>query len=226
MVSNKIATDGKHWSEVFSKEHSGTYTNQWFVIDINKFVPGKDNSNQEYLFTVLEEVPGLIVYKDQTKFLYQQTYWPSYNYPFYPEIQVASGYEKICELNPNNCYETVPRAQLFKANQANVKDISSLKSIMQLNEFQTDPLSPNNSCDAIACRGDLQVEGAGAFGAIDAKVSSIMLQKNQKPLHWVKLGPTIDEQEVFCWSNFKEDALYVHEGSPDCYDFQWQLLPI
>ena len=223
LVANKLGTDGKTWSALFSKYHSGTYTNQWLVIDSSKI------NSEEGLLTVLEEVPGLIVYNDQTNHLRQFQYWPSYNYPFYPEIQKASGYQKLCDLDSSNCYESVPRAQLFKANQGSVNDIESFKKLMQLNDWQSNPLSLNNSCDAIACRGDL--DGSGAFGALDAKVGSISLSKSLKPIHYVKLGPTIDEQEVFCWSTFSqlypsEYNLYVHKGSPDCYNFYWQQLPI
>lgn len=228
MVSNKLATGGQSWSELFSKEHSGTYTNQWMIIDIDKFEPGNiDNSNKDYLFTVLEEVPGMIVYRDLTKVLTSQKYWPSYNYPYYKEIQDASGYQKICEFDENNCYDTVPRAKIFKANHESVSDINSFKNLMQLNDYPK-----NDACDAIACRGDLE-EVPGAFGAIDAKVGSIMsIKNNEKPSHYVKLGPTTDQQKPFCWSYYsmtselKDDGEYTHKGSYDCYDFEWQILPL
>jgi len=226
MVANKLATNGETWSNLFSKYHSGTYTNQWLIVDNNKF---NSNGNLDKgLLTVLEEVPGLIIYNDQTDHLISKKYWPSYNYPFYPEIQEEAGYKKLCDMDVSNCYENVPRAQLFKANQDSVNDIESFKKLMQLNDWQSNPLSLNSSCDAIACRGDL--DGSGAFGALDAKVSSILLSKSSTPVHYVKLGPTIDTQEVFCWSKFaqlypNEYKDYTHKGSPDCFNYLWQKLP-
>jgi len=67
MVANKLATNGETWSNLFSKYHSGTYTNQWLIVDNNKF---NSNGNLDKgLLTVLEEVPGLIIYNDQTDHL-------------------------------------------------------------------------------------------------------------------------------------------------------------
>jgi hypothetical protein len=36
MVSNRLATDGKEWTKIFEKFNSGTYNNQWMIIDYNK----------------------------------------------------------------------------------------------------------------------------------------------------------------------------------------------
>jgi hypothetical protein len=219
-----LAVDGNSWAELFSLQHSGTYTNQWMILDVTKYEPGLQP--KEFFFTVLEEIPGLIVYEDQTKLLVEKSYWPSYNYPFYPAIQEASGYQKFCDKNSLNCYNTVPRATIFQASHESVHDISSMMHIMQLNDWQSNSLSLNDSCNAIACRGDLETEGAGAFGAIDVKISSIMSISSATPVHYVKLGPTIDQQPVFCWADFKGESNYVHKGSPNCYDFEWQKLPV
>jgi hypothetical protein len=40
ILSNRMATDGKSWTEIFAKYNSGTYNNQWMVTDYNKFVSG------------------------------------------------------------------------------------------------------------------------------------------------------------------------------------------
>lgn len=42
IVANRVATDGKSWSNYFSMHNSGTYNNQWMVVDYKLFKPGKD----------------------------------------------------------------------------------------------------------------------------------------------------------------------------------------
>ena len=57
-IANRLAKNGKHWSKYFAKRNSGTYNNQWMVLDYNKFKPGKDLTNTKGLLWVLEQLPG------------------------------------------------------------------------------------------------------------------------------------------------------------------------
>lgn len=66
-MSNQLAYSGKTWAETFSRYHSGTYANQWMVLDLNKFHPLDDP--EEGFLTVLEELPGYIYYEDKTDHL-------------------------------------------------------------------------------------------------------------------------------------------------------------
>ena len=61
MVANRLAQSGKHWSKLFAKRNSGTYNNQWMVLDYNKFEPGKDVANTKGLLWVLEQLPGQLI---------------------------------------------------------------------------------------------------------------------------------------------------------------------
>jgi len=79
IVANRLATNGQHWADIFKLYNSGTYNNQWMVVDYNKFTPGKQPDSG--LLTVLEQIPGMIEYADVTNILLQQTYWASYNVP-------------------------------------------------------------------------------------------------------------------------------------------------
>lgn len=50
--------------ENFARFHSGTYANQWMVLDFNRFLPGEEPTTG--FFHVLEEIPGLVHYDDLT----------------------------------------------------------------------------------------------------------------------------------------------------------------
>lgn len=59
MVANTLATDGETWTETFKKFHSGTYNNQYIIVDTKYFVPG-EGAKPNFLW-IVEEFPGLIV---------------------------------------------------------------------------------------------------------------------------------------------------------------------
>lgn len=68
-VANQLAVSGPHWADVFAVRHSGTYTNQWMVIDLDRFTPGKKPKPNSGLLTILEELPGYIHWEDLTHIL-------------------------------------------------------------------------------------------------------------------------------------------------------------
>ena len=67
-IANSLARNGPEWSWWFSLFHSGTYVNQWMVVDMNLFTP-YSSSLEPNLLTVLEEMPGLVHSEDQTQHL-------------------------------------------------------------------------------------------------------------------------------------------------------------
>jgi hypothetical protein len=228
VTSHQMATSGADWAVHFSRYHSGTYTNQWMVLDLNLFTPSQPLVAG--FLTVVEEVPGLVHVEDMTSTLSEGSYWPSYNVPYFQDIFEASGYAKVCSFNVDECYHTAPRAYLFQAYHNTIVDALTGEKLLSYNSFQTDAASKNDSCNAIACRGDLEekTELRGAFGALDAKVSTVLQAKRYSgvaPQILARLGPSHDQQKVFCWSDVAEEESYVHFGQPNCFDFPVIQIP-
>lgn len=66
--------------------------------------------------------------------LFISGYWPSYNIPFHENIYVLSGYGEMWKEYGNDfSYDLCPRAKIFRRDQADVKDLDSLKYIMRFN---------------------------------------------------------------------------------------------
>jgi len=92
MVANRLGHCGMSWSKMFSLYNSGTYNNQWMVVDYKHFKKGTAQSQlRDKLLWVLEQLPGYIRAEDKTGVLRQQSYWPSYNSPYFPDIYTLSG---------------------------------------------------------------------------------------------------------------------------------------
>lgn len=61
-------------------------------------------------------------------------YWPSYNVPFHQNIYTLSGYGQMWKAYGDDfSYDLCPRAKIFRRDQANVRDLDSLKYIMRFN---------------------------------------------------------------------------------------------
>lgn len=228
VISNQLAKNGYNWAETFARHQSGTYTNQWMSMDLQHFQPGEAPSAG--FLTVFEEVPGLVHYEDQTQRLISQGYWPSYNNPFYADISEAAGYKKLCMANKKYCYDSDPRANLFRQYQNQVSSLEGGQWILSYNNWEVDAASLNDSCNAIACRGDLEPNPAsrGAFGALDAKVAlatDVRRAPGVPPVFYARYGPTHEQQPVFCWSKMVGEEKYSHQGQPDCFDYSFQVFP-
>ena len=101
------------------------------VIDLNKIK--LNNSVDDGALWVTEQIPGLVVFEDQTNIL-RAGYWPSYNVPFYEQIYNLSGYpDAVKRFGPEYSYPLAPRAKIFRRDQTKVVDMDSMKEIMRYN---------------------------------------------------------------------------------------------
>ncbi|KAF4086684.1 hypothetical protein AMELA_G00087190 [Ameiurus melas] len=232
IVANRLARSGKEWVDIFSQYNSGTYNNQWMIVDYKSFIPGRLSLNKG-LLTVLEQIPGMIQTADKTEELYNTSYWASYNIPYFEEVFNASGGPDLVKKYGSwFSFNDSPRAQIFRRNQSLVTDIESMVHLMRYNNFMNDPLSACDGCNpaqngenAISARSDLNpANGTYPFGALgqrphggtDMKMTSYGLFKQYELL--AVSGPTWDEVPAFEWSTSPYSSL-THIGHPDRWDF-------
>jgi hypothetical protein len=232
IVANRLALDGASWTDVFKRFNSGTYNNQWMVVDYKAFVPGGPSPGSRVL-TILEQIPGMVVVADKTSELYETTYWASYNIPSFETVFNASGMQDlVAEYGDWFSYDKSPRALIFLRNQSLVRDMDSMVRLMRYNDFLHDPLSLCKTCDpqpngenAISARSDLNpANGSYPFqalhqrshGGIDVKVTGMSLAKALSMV--AASGPTWDQVPPFQWSTspFQE---VLHMGHPDLWKF-------
>ena len=92
-TANQLANSGPEWSDLVGQYNSGTYNNQYMILDGKLFTPGQ--AMQENTLYVVEQIPGLVVGGDASNEL-EKGYWSSYNVPYHKEIYVKSGYQGWC----------------------------------------------------------------------------------------------------------------------------------
>ena len=79
IVANRLAKTASEWCSLFERYNSGTYNNQWMVLNYNLFEAGKPLKPDT--FWVLEQLPGVVEMADKSVLLQENGYWASYNIP-------------------------------------------------------------------------------------------------------------------------------------------------
>jgi len=214
-LANSMATNGREWAELFKLHNSGTYNNQYMVIDTKNVKLGQ--GLKDGTLWVVEQIPGLVERADKTDML-NLGYWPSYNVPYFPTIYELSGYpEMVAKHGSGMSYQLAPRAQIFRRDQANVVSYDSLKFFMRYNDYKNDPISQGDAYKAICSRGDLAALNPSAGGCYDTKVTSIGRALNM--VSDAVNGPTNQGLPPFSWS--ATFANMSHVGLPQVYEFNF-----
>ena len=230
MIANRLASSGREWVDLFKRENSGTYNNQFQVLDLNKIDTNKKEIKEE-AFMVIEQLPEYTESGDATHFL-TKGYWPSYNIPYFKTIYEKSGYVEIIENNPSSFdsydYSGSDRPVIFRREQTNVNSLEDFKKIMRYNHYQEDECSKKNAAWTIASRYDLNVNGVGrplCYGAIDVKFVSVKEITEGKNIVHIISGPSNDNQPTFSWSNTtcheSNPIRWYHEDVVDTWNFPW-----
>jgi len=219
VVANSLAFGAGDWTELYSKYNSGTYNNQWVIVDHNLFTPGMVQLSPGTVW-IAEQIPGYVERGDVTDFVNQNGYWGGYNVPYFDYIFNIMDYPSAVEqYGQEYSWGNCSRANIFRRDAPNVMTIEDMKVIMQYNEYETDPLSGGNPCNAIAARCDLPPV-FDAFGAEDAKVTSHEWMAVQRA--WATSGPSHQNLPPFQWLDRWDNE--THLGQPTLWNFDWQQM--
>ena len=243
IVASVMSSSGSEWFEIFSRENSGTYNNQWIIVDYKPFLEyknlwkrtGRQPDPPLDVLWIIEQAPGLVVGHDKTDHLFAESYWASYNRPYYALIANVSGYTAASKLH-GEWFEHAkcPRARIFAALHSAVVNVESMRSIMSLNmwnvmnatylhthncpknqlagRYDIDPKLPINSREYKKC-GPVM-----AYGALDLKVTSANLMENDSVI-MVSAPLWNNSVKAFDWSELPIEAQTAHWGQPERWDF-------
>jgi len=232
-VATRLAHNGREWTEIFQNYNSGTYNNQWAILDAKVFDRYGKNATKDLVW-ISEQIPGRITSDDVTyAFIENGNYWPSLNIPFFEQLFIESGYPTVNQNDVTHTYDRNPRALIFARDAPAVNNLTAMQKIMRYNQFQTDELSiplDRNITDpgnAIASRYDLRAgmddpekkKNAKAFGAFDAKIALYNRDTKKYTYHFIS-SPTYDDQDPWYFGEF--DLYCPRRGLPDGpYTYDW-----
>ena len=225
-LSNRMSESAEEWTKTFSIYNSGTYNNQYMVLDTKKVELGDYPQIHDKAFMIIEQMPGFLEINDVTDHL-KFGYWPSYNVPYGKEISKYANITDTIKSKPErnmklyNEYNTCSRANIMRRDQNNIIDIESMKDFMQYNDYLNDPFSHGEPGESIASRYDLRERKPICYGAFDTKLSSVKeIQKAGTKTIYLYSGATKRVEPLL---NFNSNACknVSHVGIPDEPNNPW-----
>eukprot|EP01100_Stratorugosa_tubuloviscum_P012713 TRINITY_DN612_c0_g1_i1.p1 TRINITY_DN612_c0_g1~~TRINITY_DN612_c0_g1_i1.p1 ORF type:complete len:552 (-),score=253.66 TRINITY_DN612_c0_g1_i1:204-1859(-) len=218
VVANRLANDGETWTKIFAQYNSGSYNNQWMILNMKLWQKGQPIPDN--FLWIIEQIPGYTRSADVSSILRANNYWGSYNVPYFQDIFNISGYpEMVTKYGNDFTYDYCPRANIFRRDQSKISVIDDMKNMMQFNNWENDPYSEGDPANSIASRYDLRTSHASPFGAVDSKVTSKSLSENLSL--WCIAGPTHQQQPIFNWAAWPG---VVHLGQPEIWDFDYVFM--
>jgi hypothetical protein len=210
-VANLAFDTQENWMRHYFSYRSGTYNNQWLIIDFNNYLNNKNSlSEAKNIVWIIEELYYMTSAQDVTQtLLIPQGFVASYNEIYNPVLLTYS-------QNYQN-YTNVPRYMLFNKYAPGIQTFEDLQIVMRLNNVS----DTGNYCDAIACRCDLQPHGPGVIGAIDCKATSASMIGDLEA--YIIAGPTTEMNPIFNWTNWPKYENYSN-GMPRSYNYTWQFI--
>ncbi|KAK8878118.1 hypothetical protein M9Y10_004882 [Tritrichomonas musculus] len=227
--STWVAKNGSDWAKTFIRHNSGTYNNQYVIVDTNKFVRYEKPTTD--LLWIIEQFPGLYRMTDVTSQLVNDLYFPSVNTPWHEDLYELAGYpELVKSMGIYGSYRSSkgPRYQLMVREAPRIKTFEDFQKFMRYNNYARDPYSQGDPAQQILSRYDLREDSTpyGArnnFGGLDTKCLRHTEAKTKLQMH--ALASPVHGNGIPVW-NFQNYAEKYHvdlkfDGLPNEWDFNW-----
>jgi len=215
MIANYMSKTGADWAKYFAMHNSGTYNNQYAIVDYKLFTPYQPLVPG--LLTVLEQIPGYVESADLTDIL-TFGYFGSYNVPYFHKIYVESGFAEVeKQVGTGVTHQLAPRAKIMRRDATPVQTLEDMQHFMQYNDFTVDPLANGDPAAAISSRFDLEASKPSCNGGYDSKITSSSLIKDLRIS--CKNGPT-QQQPRWIWTDYWKSQC-PHAGLPEIYEFSF-----
>jgi len=214
------ADNGKEWTENYIIQNSGTYNNEYIVLDAKKFTPGV--KPQSDLMWMIEQLPSMYHSEDITSQFVQKNWWPGINTPYFQDIYDAANY--TAQNSSYWTYYDQPRYKLIVQHQGDIVDYKSFQKFMRLNDY-TNPNEANygEPAQGIEARYDLRPPNGtiygkrNHFGGLDSKTSTI--NRLLKTLSFDAINsPVYENLPAF---NFDDWPNISHTGLPSTWKYPW-----
>ena len=193
MVSNRISNSSKEWTENFKKYNSGTYNNQFMVLDKNK-VNLVNKSIENDAFYIVEQLS-----------LIQEV--------------IDSNPSAAASIDYDNC----ARTKIFRREQSSADNLEGFMRLMRYNKYLTDPYSDKNPSSSISARSDLRGSCSGAYDSKVGVLSDFSNGKVKFRLIGGPTWSEEDGIEPFSWSKAVSEKCrnHVHNLIPEIFKYDW-----
>jgi len=221
-TANFLSKTPEQWINWMSMYNQGTYNSQWMLLDTKQAQSAVGESDLlPGTFFVMEQIPGSTISMDMTDTFNQESYWASYNVPYYQEHYESAGYSNIFALThaDDYSYDQNPRAVQFAQMEGDVNNVDDLKYVIRFNSMVQSG-QRGEIGDTIAARFDLmdEMDVRYLFGETDAKVTNIAMA--QAGAFSAIAGPTtIEGLEAF---KIPDHIYATLRGVPQTYNFEWE----
>eukprot|EP01029_Cantina_marsupialis_P023820 TRINITY_DN60013_c0_g1_i1.p1 TRINITY_DN60013_c0_g1~~TRINITY_DN60013_c0_g1_i1.p1 ORF type:complete len:1527 (-),score=489.88 TRINITY_DN60013_c0_g1_i1:695-5275(-) len=226
----RTSVDGPSFAENMLVENSGTYNNEYVVVDMKKFTPGK--APRDNFVYILEQFPGPYSHhEDVTNTeLKDKFYVESINTPRWTEQFDIGGYPEQCEKYdkeygmPNYwTFDKCSRHNIIVQQAPKIMNFEDFKTFMRYNDWKHDPLQNNDAGQAILSRYDLRTDKkkATSFGGMDSKCAKLTEANDGSLKFHVISSPQYETQPAWVFGkngNFPDTPYW---GLPEVWKFPW-----
>jgi hypothetical protein len=222
------ATNGSNWTSTFALHNSGTYNNQYLVVDAKCFRRGE--APHDGFLWIIEQYPGITRARDMTDVLNRKGFFPSFNRPWFVDLYNLAGFpQRIKEWGADGnywTYNTSARFYLFEREGPRLKSFEQFKSFMRYNNWRRDLYSNGDPGQMILSRYDQRENRsvhlrARLFGGLDSKCLRLTEAATQLRFH-AFASPAWDEENRIPVFSFPENlGKEYHLGLPTTWNFSW-----